>query len=56
MAIVGIAHDDNGRKYFVMKNSWGTARRNKGLEFLAFDDFRDETLAVEMPQNVFYEQ
>lgn len=51
MAIVGIAHDEYGRKYFVMKNSWGTNRPNNGLDFLSFDAFRRKTLAVELPRN-----
>ena len=50
MAIVGIAHDDDGHKYFVMKNSWGTDRPYKGLEYLSFEKFRKTTLAVEMPK------
>jgi len=53
MAIVGIAHDDSGQKYFVMKNSWGTSRPYHGLEYLSFRKFREETLAVEMPKEAF---
>ena len=53
MAIVGIAHDDDGKKYFIMKNSWGTARSHKGLEYLPFSKFRSTTLAVEMSKNAY---
>ena len=53
MAIVGIAHDDDGEKYFVMKNSWGTDRPHRGLDYLSFKKFRKLTLAVEMPKEVF---
>ncbi len=49
MAIVGIAHDDMGKKYFIMKNSWGTDRPYNGLEYLSYEDFRKETLAIELP-------
>ena len=35
MAIVGIAHDDKGEKYFIMKNSWGTDRPHQGLDYLS---------------------
>jgi bleomycin hydrolase len=51
MAIVGIAHDENGKKYFIMKNSWGTNRPHKGLEYVSFDEFRKETLAIELPSS-----
>ena len=53
MAIVGIAHDDKGEKYFIMKNSWGTDRPHQGLEYLSFEDFREETLAIEMTKKAY---
>ena len=53
MAIVGIAHDDQGEKYFIMKNSWGKDHGNKGLDYLSFEDFKDQTLAVEMPKAIY---
>ena len=53
MAIVGIAHDDKGEKYFIMKNSWGTNRPHKGLDYLSFDNFRKKTLAVELPKDSY---
>ncbi len=53
MAIVGIAHDDSGNKYFIMKNSWGTERPHKGLDYLSFESFKEKTLAVEMPKNIY---
>ena len=53
MAIVGIAHDDEGHPYFIMKNSWGTKRAHKGLYFLSFRKFRKQTLAVEMTREAY---
>ena len=53
MAIVGIAHDGHGEKYFIMKNSWGTERPHGGLDYLSFKDFCRQTLAVEMPQTAY---
>ena len=54
MAIVGIAHNDQGEPYFIMKNSWGTDGPYKGLDYLSFDDFKAQTLAVELPHFVVY--
>ena len=53
MAIVGIAHDDQGEPFFIMKNSWGKDRPHQGLDYLSFDDFRKETLAVEMTKKAY---
>ena len=53
MAIVGIAHDDSGEPFFIMKNSWGTEDPYKGLTYLSFEEFRSQTLAIEMPLAFF---
>jgi len=53
MAIVGIAHDAQGQKYFIMKNSWGKDHGNHGLDYLSFEEFKETTLAVEMPKKAF---
>ena len=53
MAIVGIAHDDKGEKYFIMKNSWGTDRPHGGLDYISFGDFRKKTVAVEMTKEAY---
>ena len=54
MAIVGIAHDDQGEKYFIMKNSWGTKRPHGGLEYISFKHFKKHTIAVEMTKEAYY--
>jgi bleomycin hydrolase len=49
MAIVGLARDDEGEPFFVMKNSWGTENAYDGLLFMHFDYFLRKTLAVYLP-------
>lgn len=35
MLIYGIAKDQNGKKYFMMKNSWGTTSQYKGIWYVS---------------------
>ena len=53
MAIVGIAHDDEGKKYFIMKNSWGTDGPYKGLEYVTFDYFKKHTTSIVMTKKAY---
>ena len=53
MSIVGLARDDDGRRFFVMKNSWGEKGPYRGLAFLSFEKFRSTTLAVEMTREAY---
>lgn len=46
MAIIGIAHDSDGRKYFICKNSWGTSNPYGGMMYMSFDYARLKTIAV----------
>ena len=49
MAIVGIAHDERGQRYFIMKNSWGTANPYQGLMYMSEPYFMLKTIAVWVP-------
>lgn len=49
MAIVGMAHDDEGQRYFIMKNSWGTGNAYGGLLYMSTDYFMRNTVAVVLP-------
>ncbi len=46
MELIGIAHDDSGRRYFIAKNSWGTGNRFGGMMYLADDYVRMKTVAI----------
>ena len=49
MSIVGLARDAAGKRYFVMKNSWGTGNPYGGLMYMSEDYLRMKTIAVFMP-------
>lgn len=53
MAIIGLAHDEDGKRYFVMKNSWGEQGKYKGLEYYPMERFKQETIAVEMTKEAY---
>ena len=46
MEIVGLAHDQHGRRFFLCKNSWGTANRYYGFMFLSENYVRMKTIAA----------
>lgn len=48
MCIVGLAHDQFGERYFIMKNSWGTSNRYHGLMYMSLNYFKLKTIAVVM--------
>ena len=50
MAIVGLAHDADGRRYFIMKNSWGKDNPYRGLMYMSEDYFMMKTIAVVIRQ------
>lgn len=50
MTIIGLAHDQQGRRYFLMKNSWGTNNRYGGFMYVSEDYLRMKTIAVILPQ------
>lgn len=46
MAIVGMAHDAKGIRYYVMKNSWGTKNVYGGFLYMSENYLRQKTIAV----------
>lgn len=49
MHIIGLAKDQRGEKYFILKNSWGTDNPYHGLMYMSEAYFRMKTIAVFMP-------
>ncbi len=49
MHIVGLAKNQYGKKFLILKNSWGTNNPYKGLLFMSENYFRMKTIAVFMP-------
>ncbi len=48
MHIVGMAHDQNGTKYYIVKNSWGKIGPYGGVVYISEAYFRMKTIAVTM--------
>ena len=46
MHIVGLAKDQNGREYYIVKNSWGTENDNKGYLYASKDYVRYKTISI----------
>ena len=51
MHIVGIAYDQHGSKYYVVKNSWGTARGIDGYIYVSVGYMRMKTISVTVHQD-----
>ena len=46
MQIVGLAKDQKGREYYIVKNSWGTNNDNKGYLYVSKNYVRYKTMAI----------
>lgn len=46
MHIVGLYKDQNGKKYFLVKNSWGTGNYPKGFLYVSESYFRWKTIMI----------
>ena len=46
MHIVGLAHDEHGKYYYILKNSWGRRNPYQGLIYMSEDYFRAKTVSV----------
>jgi len=50
MHIVGLAQDQNGEEYFIIKNSWGQDNPYGGRQYISMAYFDAKTIAVTMHQ------
>lgn len=51
MHIVGIAQDQTGAKFYLVKNSWGTDRRFQGYNYISKSYFRLHTINIIINKN-----
>lgn len=51
MHIVGLASDQNGRKYYIVKNSWGDKNDYKGYIYVSKNYVRYKTTAILLHKN-----
>ena len=49
MEIIGIAHDNHGKKYYLCKNSWGEENPYNGYMYLSENYVRAKTIAIMLP-------
>ena len=53
MCIVGVAHDENRRPYYIMKNSWGTKGPQGGLVYVAYSRMWKEMIALYLTKEAY---
>jgi len=56
MAIVGMAHDSQKHRYYVMKNSWGTDQPHGGLVYMPADEMWRDVVALYMTKEAYYNE
>ena len=50
MHLTGIAHDQNGTKYYIVKNSWGDVGPAEGFIYMSEDYLRMKTISIMVNQ------
>lgn len=51
MHLTGIAHDNVGNKYYIIKNSWGAAGQHDGYLYMSEAYVRAKTIAITLHKN-----
>ncbi|MBQ9186194.1 MAG: hypothetical protein IJ144_00025 [Prevotella sp.] len=53
MAIVGMAHSEQGRPYYIMKNSWGSDRPYRGLVYVSYKKMWRDMIALYLTRKAY---
>ena len=53
MTIVGLAHSEQGKPYYVMKNSWGTKGAYGGLVYMSVRKMWKDMIAVYLTREAY---
>jgi len=56
MHIVGLAQDQNGREYFIIKNSWGDGNLYGGRQYISMAYFKAKTIAVTLHRDAMVQK
>ena len=54
MDVIGMAHDDSGKRYYICKDSWGKDNPYGGFVYLEEDYVRAKTINIVIPTRVLY--
>ena len=53
MAIVGLARDEDGRPYYILKNSWGTKGPHNGLVYMSASRLWRDMIALYLTKEAY---
>ncbi len=56
MAIIGMAHDKQQKKYYIMKNSWGTDQPHGGLVYMPYHKMWKDMIALYMTRGAYFSE
>lgn len=54
MSLIGMAHDSQGHRYYIAKNSWGTRNPYHGLMYLSYEYVKMKTIAIYISDETYH--